>query len=70
MATDLERLVVQLSADVKGYQNALNRAQGITNRQARAIESRFARMNSNINASFRGMLAGSVAGVGGILGTR
>ena len=70
MATDLERLVVQLSADVKGYQNALNRAQGITNRQARAIESRFAKMNSNINASFRGMLAGSVAGVGGILGTR
>ncbi|UXT89775.1 tape measure protein [Agrobacterium pusense] len=70
MATDLERLVVQLSADVKGYQNALNRAQGITNRQARAIESRFARMNSNINASFRGMLAGSVAGIGGILGTR
>lgn len=70
MATDLERLVVLLSADVKGYQNALNRAQGITNRQARAIESRFARMNSNINASFRGMLAGSVAGVGGILGTR
>ncbi|WP_334154674.1 tape measure protein [Agrobacterium pusense] len=70
MATDLERLVVQLSADIKGYQNALNRAQGITNRQARAIESRFARMNSNINASFRGMLAGSVAGVGGILGTR
>ncbi|WP_312941282.1 tape measure protein [Agrobacterium pusense] len=70
MATDLERLVVQLSADIKGYQNALNRAQGITNRQARAIESRFARMNSNINASFRGLLAGSVAGVGGILGTR
>ncbi len=70
MATDLERLVVQLSADVKGYQNALNRAQGITNRQARAIESRFAKMNSNINSSFRGMLASSVAGIGGILGTR
>lgn len=70
MATDLERLVVQLSADVKGYQNALNRAQGITNRQARAIETRFAKMNSNINASFRGMLAGSIAGVGGISGTR
>ncbi|CAH0142301.1 hypothetical protein SRABI05_00327 [Agrobacterium fabrum] len=70
MATDLERLVVQLSADVKGYQNALNRAQGITNKQARAIEYRFAKMNSNINASFRGMLSGSVAGIGGILGTR
>ncbi|MBB4402533.1 MULTISPECIES: tape measure protein [Rhizobium/Agrobacterium group] len=70
MATDLERLVVQLSADVKGYQNALNRAQGITNRQARAIENRFAKMNSNINSSFRGLLSSSVAGLGGILGTR
>lgn len=70
MATDLERLVVQLSADVKGYQNALNRAMGITNRQARAIESRFEKMNSNINASFKGLLTGSVAGIGGILGTR
>ncbi|MDR5008308.1 tape measure protein [Agrobacterium fabacearum] len=70
MATDLERLVVQLSADVKGYQNALNRAQGITNRQARAIESRFEKMNSNINSSFRGMLTGSVAGIGAALGTR
>ncbi|UXR90919.1 tape measure protein [Agrobacterium tumefaciens] len=70
MATDLERLVVQLSADVKGYQNALNRAQGITNRQARAIESRFEKMNSNINSSFRGMLTGSVAGIGAVLGTR
>lgn len=70
MATDLERLVVQLSADIKGYQNALNRAQGITNRQARAIESRFAKMNSNINASFKGLLTGSVAGIGAALGTR
>lgn len=70
MATDLERLVVQLSADVKGYQNALNRAQGITNRQARAIENRFAKMNSNINSSFKGLLSSSVAGLGGILGTR
>jgi tape measure domain-containing protein len=70
MATDLERLVVQLSADMKGYQNALNKAMGVTNRQARAIESRFAKMNSNINASFRGILSSSVAGIGGILGTR
>lgn len=70
MATDLERLVVQLSADVKGYQNALNRAQGITNRQARAIENRFAKMNSNINSSFKGLLSSSVAALGGILGTR
>lgn len=68
MATDLERLVVQLSADVKGYQNALNRAQGITNRQARAIESRFNKMNQNISSSFKNTLSNSVATIGGALG--
>ncbi|QWY83306.1 tail tape measure protein [Rhizobium phage RHph_X2_25] len=37
-ATDLERLVVQLSADIKGYQNSLNRARGVTNRQLGQIQ--------------------------------
>lgn len=73
MATDLERLVVQLSADVKGYQNALNRAQGITNRQARAIESRFASMNKRLTASYSGVAAGAAkafALIGGAEGFR
>ncbi|HEU4985391.1 MAG TPA: tape measure protein [Nitrososphaera sp.] len=52
MATDLERLVVQLSADVKRYENALNKAMGQTNRQARRIEQRFSKMNSAIGAQF------------------
>ncbi len=73
MATDLERLVVQLSADVKGYQNALNRAQGFTNRQARAIESRFASMNKRLTASYSGVAAGAAkafALIGGAQGFR
>ncbi len=73
MATDLERLVVQLSADVKGYQNALNRAQGITNRQARAIENRFRRMNTTIAASYTGLAtsaAKAFALIGGAQGFR
>lgn len=73
MATDLERLVVQLSADVKGYQNALNRAQGITNRQARTIESRFASMNKRLSASYSGLAAGAAkafALIGGAQGFR
>ncbi|MDH2092107.1 tape measure protein [Rhizobium pusense] len=73
MATDLERLVVQLSADVKGYQNALNRAQGITNRQARAIENRFRRMNTTIAASYTGLATGAAkafALIGGAQGFR
>lgn len=70
LATDIERLVVQLSADVRGYQNALNKAMGVTNRQTRAIESRFQKMNKNISASFANSLRGGVAGIGGALGVR
>ncbi len=73
MATDLERLVVQLSADVKGYQNALNRAQGITNRQARSIESRFASMNKRLSSSYSELAAGAAkafALIGGAQGFR
>jgi len=73
MATDLERLVVQLSADVKGYQNALNRAQGLTNQRARAIENRFRKMNSAISASYSGLAASATkafALIGGVQGFR
>ena len=48
MATDLERLVVQLSADVKGYERALNKAMGTTQKRANDIERRFAAMNSKV----------------------
>jgi len=69
MATDIERLVVQLSADVKKYENALNRAMGVTNTRAKQIESRFAKMNANINANFSNTLRNTTALVGGALGT-
>lgn len=73
MATDLERLVVQLSADVKGYQNALNKAQGLTNQRARAIENRFKQMNSAISASYGGLVNSATkafALIGGVQGFR
>lgn len=54
MATDLERLVVQLSADIKKYENAMNRAVGVTNKQMGAIENRVRRANKSISASFAG----------------
>lgn len=50
MATDLERLVVQLSADITRYERALQRAHGQTTKRAREIETRFARMNKNISS--------------------
>lgn len=73
MATDLERLVVQLSADVKGYQNALNKAMGVTNRQARSIENRFKKMNTALSASYTGLAtsaAKAFALIGGAQGFR
>lgn len=58
MATEVEKLVVQLSADVKKYENALSKAMGVTNQRTKAIENRFAKMNKGIAASFTSMSAG------------
>lgn len=72
-AQDLERLVVSLSADIKKYENALNRANGITNTRARAIENRFAKMNKGIAAGFSGLAGGAVkafAVIGGAQGLK
>lgn len=60
-AQDLERLVVQLSADIRKYENAMRKAQGITNRQLGAIEKRAQKSASTIGASF-GRLGGAFAG--------
>lgn len=70
MATDLERLVVQLSADMKGFDKAMNRAIGVTERRTRAIENRFAKMNKNISTSFASSLRAGVAGIGAALSVR
>lgn len=72
-ATDLERLVVQLSADIKKYENALNKAQGQTNRRARAIETRFAKMNRTIASGYTALGAAAVkafALIGGANGAK
>ncbi|RVI58540.1 tape measure protein, partial [Sinorhizobium meliloti] len=50
-ATDLERLVVQLSADLKGYQNSLSKARGITNRQMGQIQRQAASTGKAMTAS-------------------
>jgi tape measure domain-containing protein len=48
MATDVEKLVVQLSADIKQYQREMQRAQGVTNAQTRAIENRYRQMDRRL----------------------
>ncbi|WP_082546195.1 tape measure protein [Rhizobium sp. Root491] len=73
MATDLERLVVQLSADVRGYERALARARGETTKQARAIESRFSSMNKRLSAGYSAIAASAAkafALIGGAQGFR
>jgi len=51
-ATDLERLVVQLSADITKYERALSRANSETNKRFAAIERRAVSMNSKLASSF------------------
>lgn len=58
MATDLERMVVRLEAQMTQYHRELQRARGETNKTARAIEGRFQSMASNIRGGFRGLGAG------------
>lgn len=73
MATDLERLVVQLSADFKAFERGLARAQGVSNRQFAAIEKRAQQMNSRLNSigssAAHGLIA-PLSGIGAALGTR
>ncbi|WGG61866.1 tape measure protein [Brucella intermedia] len=77
MATDLERLVVQLSADIKKYENAMNRATGVANRQMRRIEQTTSasvrRINdalSNVGKGAFSNLTAPLTGIGAALGTR
>lgn len=73
MATDLEKLVVQLSADIKGYEREMQKAMGVTNRQARAIENRFRTMNRSLDGIGRNAARSLIApltGIGAALSVR
>lgn len=68
-ATDLEKLVVQLSADVTKFNNAMNKVIGQTNKQVRVIENRFSKMNKGIGESFAGFAGKAAAALATIGGT-
>ncbi|UXN61564.1 tape measure protein [Phyllobacterium zundukense] len=73
MAQDLQALVVSLSADIKKFENAMNRANGISNKQMRAVEARAKKMNSNLSASFASAgkgFAGAFAAAGALKGAQ
>lgn len=73
MATDLERLVVQLSADVRGFQQEMLKANGIASKQARAIENRFRSMGRTLDGLMSGAarnITAPLAGVAAALSVR
>lgn len=67
MTTDVERLVLQMSADVRAMERGLARAQAASDRAAGKIEGRFKKMNQGIVAQFQdlnGQLSGAIAALG------
>ncbi|WP_018634410.1 phage tail tape measure protein [Neomegalonema perideroedes] len=57
MAEDLERLTLTLEARTKEFENALNRAQGVTTRRMAAMEQRARAMSRNVQAAMAGAFA-------------
>ena len=51
MATDVERLVYQMSADLNRFEKSFNKARSIADRDMSAIERRHDRMNRTIATS-------------------
>lgn len=65
MATqDIEKLLVQFSADFRGYQREMLKLNGVTDRSARQIEQRFRRLNRSISQSMQNAGRGLTAGLG------
>lgn len=60
MAEDIQRLVVALEARTAAFEKAMNRANGVANKQARAIESRFSKVNKTVSAGL-GRVGGALA---------
>jgi tape measure domain-containing protein len=68
MATDIEKLVVQLSADIKGYEREMRKARGVSDREARAVVKRWDDTNKRLNGIGRNMAQGLVAPLAGVAG--
>lgn len=65
MATDLERLVVSLDADIKKFDSSLKRAVATFNGETKKIETRAKVMQKNVQSSFadlgKGLALGAIA---------
>ncbi|SKA31001.1 tape measure protein [Consotaella salsifontis] len=70
MATDIERLVVELSAQINKYDRDLRKAQGISDQRFRAIETRAQKMSKALQSSFSGIGRSLVAGLTAYVGVQ
>jgi len=73
MATDLERLIVQLSADVRRFEKEMAKARGVSNREFNAIEKRAKQLNRNLNDIGKGFgrnLTAPLSGIAAALSVR
>lgn len=66
----MQRLIVSLEAKTVAFEKAMNKALGVANTRATAIERRFQKMNSNITSTFSSSLRNSVSGLVAALGVR
>jgi len=65
VATDLERLVVSLEANIAKYEKSLAKAMGQTNAAARGIEDRFNKINPKFDGMFNSFNRGLIGAVAG-----
>ncbi|MAZ17881.1 MAG: hypothetical protein CL535_16320 [Ahrensia sp.] len=70
MADDIQRLIVSLEARTAAFEKAMNRANGVANKRARAIESRFAMLNKRVGVGLGNAARGWVAGLAAVFGAR
>lgn len=66
MATDLERLVVQLEANTRRFEREMARARQTANRELAAIEKRAKQTNTNLDRNLGGRKGGGLGGLGGL----
>lgn len=61
MATDVERLMIRLEASATKFEKEMQKARGVADRQTKAIEDRFERLNPAVSRSM-GSLGAALAG--------
>ncbi|MBD9651994.1 tape measure protein [Ensifer sp. ENS09] len=66
MSIDLEKLVVQLSADIKSYAREMQKSVGVTNATARAIEKRYENMSRKLDSIGRRSASALIAPLTGV----